>query len=266
MSIPLLTGTWFTAQDPARPLLVLVPGLGTSAAALWSDLAPHLADSYSLLALDLPGHGRSAAAGEGFTMAELAQAVHSAASSALGAGQNRYFYAGNSLGGAIGLQLALDYPEELGAVAVICSGAFLGESQGWRDRGSTVLAQGTPVMVDGSARRWFGADFIAREPAVASRLLHSLSDTDRFNYAFCCEALADYDLRPRLAEVQPPVLAVFGTEDAVAPEASAREVADGVRDGTAIGFERVAHQAPAEAPEATGRVLHEYFDKHGAGE
>ena len=42
---------------PDLPLLVLGPSLGTSATALWSAAAQHLARDFQVVAWDLPGHG-----------------------------------------------------------------------------------------------------------------------------------------------------------------------------------------------------------------
>ncbi|MBT1001095.1 alpha/beta fold hydrolase [Paenarthrobacter sp. DKR-5] len=263
MTVPQLTVSRFGEARTGKPLLVLVPGLGTSAAALWPETAALLRQDFDLLAVDLPGHGRSPAAAEPFTVGELAEAVDRAVREAAGE-SGAHFYAGNSLGGAVGLQLAHDKPERLAAVALICSGAALGDPASWRVRGATVQAQGTPVMVDGSARRWFAKDFIAAQPAVASRLLHSLSDTDRFSYAFCCEALAGFDLRGQLHDVRVPVLALYGDEDEVASEEVAALVAGGVKDGSATGLPHVGHQAPAEAPAATAEALREFFGRNGA--
>ncbi|WP_432541164.1 alpha/beta fold hydrolase [Kineococcus sp. SYSU DK002] len=44
------------SSDPARPLLVLVHGLGGAASA-WSLMVPHLAADHRVVLVDLPGHG-----------------------------------------------------------------------------------------------------------------------------------------------------------------------------------------------------------------
>ena len=83
-------------------------------------------------------------------------------------------YAGVSLGGTVGLQLALDHPDTVAAVAVICSGAQIGDPAAWHERADLVRRAGTPVMVEGSARRWFAPGSIERDQATATALLSSL--------------------------------------------------------------------------------------------
>jgi 3-oxoadipate enol-lactonase/3-oxoadipate enol-lactonase/4-carboxymuconolactone decarboxylase len=114
-------------------------------------------------------------------------------------------------------------------------------------------------MIQGSAQRWFAPGFMEREPELSSRLLHSLRDADRFSYAFCCEALAGFDVRDELGSIRVPTQAVAGAEDAVAPPSFAAEVAKGITAGggtaSAVTLEGVAHLAPAEAPAHVAELL-----------
>jgi pimeloyl-ACP methyl ester carboxylesterase len=57
---------------------------------------------------------------------------------------------------------------------------------------------------------------------------------------------------------------VWGDHDGVTPEASAREIADGVQHGEAIGIADAAHLPPADAPVATADALLGFFDAHAA--
>ena len=137
----------------------------------------------------------------------------------------KFLYAGVSLGGATGLELGLRHPDLVSALAIVASGAQLGEPTGWHERAATVRAQSTSVLVIPSAQRWFAPGSIEREPDLSGRLLHALRDADAESYALCCEALAAYDVRDRLGEIGAPVVALWGEHDAVAPEAKALEIA-----------------------------------------
>jgi 3-oxoadipate enol-lactonase len=244
-----------------RPLLIVGPSLGTSSV-VWAQAGALLGDDFDVVAWDLPGHGVSPAATETFDVADLADAVVGLVDSiAPGA---VFHYAGVSLGGATGLQLGIKHGERLLSLSVQCSGAKLGTPEGWLERADTVRGQGTPVMIQGSAQRWFGPGFMDREPDVSSRLLHALRDADRFSYALCCEALSRFDVRSELGSITVPTLAVAGAEDTVAPPSFADEVADGItaRGGTAtaVALDGVAHLAPAEAPAAVADLLRNFIE------
>lgn len=106
MTIPALATIDFGGPDGA-PVLVLGPSLGTSAATLWSAAAGWLSAHARVVGWDLPGHGRGGP-GEPFTIAELAVAVLALADDMHA---ETFHYAGDSLGGCVGLQLMLDAPQ-----------------------------------------------------------------------------------------------------------------------------------------------------------
>jgi len=262
MSQPTLKAVLLSPQRMLgdRPLLVVGPSLGTSSV-LWEEVAVLLGADFDVVAWDLPGHGISPAAAEGFSVAELASAVVALVDSI--APDARFHYAGVSLGGATGLQLALDHPDRLLSLSVQCSGAKLGTPEGWQERAATVRQLGTPVMIQGSAGRWFAPGFMERQPDISSRLLHALRDADRFSYAWCCDALAGFDVRNRLGEISVPTLAVAGVHDQVATPAIAEEMVRGITDGggtaTAVVLDTVAHLAPTEAPDQVASLLKDFI-------
>jgi 3-oxoadipate enol-lactonase len=239
-----------------KPLLVVGPSLGTSSV-LWAQTGSLLGNDFDVVAWDLPGHGVSPEASETFSVADLADAVVELVDSI--APGEKFHYAGVSLGGATGLQLGIKHGDRLKSLSVQCTGAKIGTPEGWLERAETVRTQGTPVMIQGSAERWFAPGFMDREPEVSSRLLHALRDADRFSYAFCCEALAAFDVRDQLGSISVPTQAVAGALDTVAPPSFAQEVATGITAGggtaSAATLEGVAHLAPAEAPAHVAELL-----------
>jgi 3-oxoadipate enol-lactonase/4-carboxymuconolactone decarboxylase len=264
VSVPTISAVRMTgaAHRAELPLLVLGPSLGTSATTLWTQCAAGLTDVFDVVAWDLPGHGHNhAVPDESFTMAELASGVLRVLEDVLEQRDQYggpFAYAGDSVGGAVGLQLLLDHPGRVSSAVLLCTGAKIGEHALWSGRISQVSLSGTPVMVSGSAERWFAPGFLDRQPDVASRLLHALQSTDDRGYVQVCEALAEFDVRHRLGEVTAPVLAVAGAADGVTPTEGLREIADGVKDGRLVELDGVAHLAPAEAPAEVARLIREH--------
>ncbi|MFD7077372.1 alpha/beta fold hydrolase [Nocardioides sp. NPDC059952] len=246
------------AGDASKPILVVGPSLGTSITALWSATAELLADSFHVIGWELPGHGHGAPTGEVFSMADLAAGVLACVDRVLadrGERHGTFAYAGDSVGGAVGLQLLLDAPTRVSAAVLTNTGAKIGEPEGWHDRAATVRKAGTASQIAGSTQRWFAPGFLEREPARGGALLHSLRDADAESYALVCEALAAYDVRGRLAEIAAPVLAIAGVDDAPTPPASLEEIAVGVRNGRLVSLDAVGHLAPAEAPHAVSTLI-----------
>lgn len=267
-SLPLV-GSRLAGTEGA-PLLVLGPSLGTSVATLWESVAGPLGETHHVVGWDLPGHGAShdVAAPDGLTIADLAAAVVALVDRVAGPDAT-FAYAGDSVGGAVGLQLLLDAPDRVTSAAIVCSGAQIGTRESWAERADLVRRAGTSALVESSAQRWFGGDFVATHPDVAGRLLEQLRHVGDAGYAAVCGALATYDVRERLDEIGAPVLPVAGSDDVATPTEGLRLVADRVQQGRLVVLGGVGHLAPAERPDEVVALLREQLggirDRHADG-
>jgi 3-oxoadipate enol-lactonase len=261
---PTLRGHWLT-PDRGRPLLVVGPSLGTGVVALWDECAQVVGRSGDLgvdvLGWDLPGHGDGDPFDKAFTLEDLAGAVVALVDRARPGA--RFAHAGVSVAGAVGLALAVGHglsqadgaQGRVRGSAVICSGAKIGTAEGWTERADLVRRAGTPVMVEGSAQRWFAPGFVEREPRTAAALLTTLQHADKDSYARVCDALGRSDLRPDLPGISIPVLVMGGRHDAVVDPESQQQLAEQIPDASLVIVEDAAHLAPAEAPAEVAEVL-----------
>ncbi|MGW0140585.1 bifunctional 3-oxoadipate enol-lactonase/4-carboxymuconolactone decarboxylase PcaDC [Streptomyces calvus] len=241
------------AEGPASaPALLLGPSLGTSYA-LWDRVAPELSSAHRVVRWDLPGHGGSPAGliGAGATVGDLAALVLALADAL---GVERFAYAGVSLGGAVGLHLAVHHPERVSSLAVICSSAHFNGSKPWQERAALVRREGLAGLAAGADARWFTSGFTVPE------LVRDHRDADPEAYAACCDALAAFDLRERLAEISAPTLLVAGREDPATPPEHLRQIADAVPGAALVEVPGASHLAPAQRPEAVLTALRAHFD------
>ncbi|MFC3573959.1 3-oxoadipate enol-lactonase [Streptomyces yaanensis] len=233
------------------PPLLLGPSLGTSYA-LWDKVAPELSLTHRVIRWDLPGHGGSAPdlIGPGATVADLADLVLALADSL---GVDRFAYAGVSLGGAVGLHLAVHHPERVSSLAVICSSAHFNGSKPWEERAALVRRDGLAPVAATADARWFTAPF------TVPRLVQDHRDADPAAYAACCDALAAFDIRDRLSSIAVPTLLIAGREDPATPPAHLREIADAVPGSALVEIPGASHLAPAQCPEAVLTALRAHF-------
>ncbi|MGW3629570.1 bifunctional 3-oxoadipate enol-lactonase/4-carboxymuconolactone decarboxylase PcaDC [Streptomyces sp. NPDC005122] len=238
------------------PPLLLGPSLGTSTA-LWDEVAPELSVTHRVVRWDLPGHGGSPAnlIGPGATVADLAALVLALADAL---GVDRFAYAGVSLGGAVGLHLAVHHPDRVAALAVICSSAHFNGAGPWEERARTVRREGLAALAESANSRWFTPGFSV------PRLIEDQRTADPEAYAACCDALAAFDLRDRLPSITAPTLLVAGREDPATPPAHLREIADAVPGSSLTEIAGASHLAPVERPEAVTAALRGHFDGYPA--
>ena len=250
----------FVVDGPAEaPPLLLGPSLGTSLR-VWEAQVGELARDYRVVRWDLPGHGKSPSGliGAGATVADLADLVVALADH-LGLG--RFAYAGISIGGAVGLELAVRRPERIDALAVVCSSARFGEPQGWRERAAVVRREGISGLAESAGGRWFTSGFA--DVRAIEALLGDHRSVDPAGYAACCDALAGYDLRAELAQIRVPTLVVAGRQDVATPPVHARELVDGIADATLFEIPGAGHLAPVEQPEAVLDALRRHLSRYG---
>ena len=250
------------AQAQQRPVLLLGPALGTALVPLWGGVVRELAGQFLVIGWELPGHGGAPAGADDFSIQELAQGVLAAVDAVeeLPA-ESPFWYAGCSVGGAVGLQLLVDAPQRLRGAAVVASAPQLGDPEQWRERAALVEAAGTPTQVIGSAQRWLTQDFIERDAAagtgITTGLLHALQSADRHGYAQVCRAIAAFDLTGRLGEIVAPVIAVAGEQDPSVEPQAVRDWAQQVPGARFELIEQAAHMIPAQQPAALAGLIRE---------
>jgi 3-oxoadipate enol-lactonase len=237
------------------PPLVLGPSLGTDVG-LFDAQVPAFARSHRLIRYDLRGHGGSEMVPGPCTIADLAGDVLALLDRL---GVARFHYAGVSIGGAIGLQLALTVPERVESLAVIASAARFADPSSWPVRAQQVREKGTEFLVPSRTGTWFTAEWAEAHPAEATRLLGMLRATPPEGYAACCQAIAAFDVRDQLERITAPTLALAGAEDPATTGEMMRELAEGVPGAQFVVVPGAAHLPSATHPEAVNAALREHL-------
>ncbi|MFD9698765.1 alpha/beta fold hydrolase [Lentzea sp. NPDC059081] len=237
-----LSLTRLAGSDSSDRLLVVGPSLGTSVAMLWRTCAQTIGGE--VIGWDLPGHGAGSSTTEPFTVQDIADELTNR-TNALANGRP-VAYAGVSFGGAVGFELASRHGGPFDVIVCIGAAKRIGTPEMWHERAAVVRRLGTPVMVEGSAQRWFAPGFVAREPQTAGGLLRALADTERESYALVCEALAGFEAGVSVK----PTKVLVGEHDVVVSPESADRVLRGC-----------GHLPPVEDPVAVAGVLAEVLEE-----
>lgn len=232
-------------RDGARPL-VLLNSIGTDMD-LWDPVLPLLRARFRLLRIDTRGHGASTAEPGDFAMPQLARDVLAIAHDA---GIERFSVAGVSLGGMIGMELALARPGQVEKLALVCTSATM-DSGAWNERITKVRAEGMAAIADLAMGRFLTRD----NPVIYETVRRQLVTMDPQGYAGCGAAIRDMDIAGRIAGITAPTLVVTGTRDTSTPLEGHGEHLLARIPGAVHAELAAAHLAPLEAPEALAVAL-----------
>ncbi|QGV77802.1 4-carboxymuconolactone decarboxylase [Streptomyces ficellus] len=236
------------------PVLILGPSLGTTWH-MWDRQIPELVRQWRVIRFDLPGHG-GAPAHPASSVADLTDRLLATLDEL---GVHRFGYAGCSIGGAIGTDLALRAPHRLASLALIASSPRFGTADEFRQRGVIVRTNGLDPMARTAPERWFTPGFAAAQPAIVEWAVQMVRTTDAGAYVAACEALAAFDVRADLGRVGVPTLVLVGSEDRVTGPAEARHLVAGIPDARLAVVPGASHLAPVEQPAAVTDLLVRHF-------
>ncbi|MGP4000232.1 bifunctional 3-oxoadipate enol-lactonase/4-carboxymuconolactone decarboxylase PcaDC [Streptomyces sp. 8N706] len=236
------------------PVLVLGPALGTTWH-MWDRQVPELSRHWRVLRYDLPGHG-GAPAHPAPSVTDLVDRLLATLDEL---GIERFGYAGCSLGGAVGAELALRHPQRLAALALVSAAARFGSADEHRQRGVIVRTNGLDPVARSVPERWFTPAFAAAQQAISDWSVQMVRTTDPGCYIASCEALASFDVRGDLSRIGVPTLVLAGSEDRITSPADARVLVAGIPDARLALVPATSHLAPVEQPAAVTDLLVRHF-------
>ena len=249
------------------PPLVLLHGVGASRG-VWSRVMPLLAADHHVLAPDLPGFGDSAPAGPGF---DLAGASATLARHLIDRVQQPFDLVGNSLGGAVALQLAILRPDLVRRLVLSAPAGFspapwpLALAAG-RALGPTIALRrivGAPLVGSPVVRRALLTGAIAEPHLLAAddartMLLASRGST---RIGSATAAVLRADLRPLLGELDAPLGLIWGHRDRVVPISTLDRIRAIHPDAIVETIPDAAHVPQLERPNEFAAALRRLFDR-----
>jgi pimeloyl-[acyl-carrier protein] methyl ester esterase len=229
------------------PDLVLLHGWSLNLG-VWAGLTRELAERFRIIAIDLPGHGRSDWDPRASTPAAQAWRVHET----LAPLTERYALLGWSLGGQLAIDLAAALPAGVERLALIATTPKFIAAPGWRCGAPRPLLARLIHRLHVEGERAV-SDFLALQvrgsaPGTALRALATLREALRTHGTARLDALVsglarlrDSDLRRALPLLRVPVLVIAGQRDRVIRPAAARALAAGLTDASYVEIAGAAH-------------------------
>ena len=208
--------------DRSLPALVLSTSLGTDFS-LWDAQAPEFAKHFRLLRYDMRGHGQSSVPAPPYSVSDLASDLLSLLDTL---DIDRFHCCGLSVGGMIGMTLALESPARLRKLILCSTAAKIGTLESWNARIDTVRTQGMKEIARATPPRWFTRNFQDNSPDVVAAVVRSIESLDPDGYIGGCCAVRDFDARNTVSGIRLPVLVISATHDPAAPPSDGRFLAE----------------------------------------
>jgi pimeloyl-ACP methyl ester carboxylesterase len=232
--------------DRSEPALMLIHGAGGSSLH-YVEFLRKLARRRRVVALDLPGHGKSTPLSVGAIEPRelIARYAELAAEVAERVGLGRYLLCGHSMGGAVALRMALRYRDRLAGLLLIATAARLPVSRAliqMLDRDFEMLPRTFAASGYSSASNpdqvqlWAAQQLACDKPQL-------LADF---------EACRAFDVRAALASVDIPAVAVIPKDDLLIAPRVQRRFAEQLSGCELWEVERAGHFVQRERPD---RVL-----------
>jgi magnesium chelatase accessory protein len=265
---------WHVQQMGAGPTLLMLHGTG-AATHSWRSFAPALADRFTVVAPDLPGHGFTGALpSKRMSLPGMAAAVH-ALLRELDCTPDLVL--GHSAGAAILIRMTLDgFIRPRGLVSL--NGALMP----WRGLPAHIFSPAAKLM----AANVLVARLFARRAAdrrVVERLVESTGSTlepagvDLYqrlvrhpsHVGASLAMMANWDLAalaPELSRLEPPLFLVVGEGDLTVSPSEARRVRERLPGAEVISLPGLGHLAHEERPEEVADLVKGLADRLGVAD
>jgi proline iminopeptidase len=248
-------------------VLLIHPGPGLDGSVFFPG-ARTLADAgFRVLAVDLPGNGRSPAGDEAdWTLAGFARAIERLAAEL---GLEDWTLLGHSFGGYVAAQHLVDFPDSAARLVISCSDVDEEPPPGlpdpFADLDPAVEAaferEETVTTPDECRSVWLDEmPFFAANVKPASAMLDDVIFSPVMHHE---RDWGDLHALDALAATDKPVLAIAGDRDPIRPVPLARRIADAAPNGELMVVEGAGHFPFAEAPERHWPALAEWLRRTG---
>jgi pimeloyl-ACP methyl ester carboxylesterase len=252
------------------PPVVFIHGLSGSWQN-WLEQLPVFARDHRVIAFDLPGFGASQMPREKITISGYGRFVEALLAEL---DVSSAAVVGNSMGGFIGIELALRFPERVERL-VLVSAAGLSIQYLRNERALAVLGVIGNRLAAYSGWLASRSDALARRPVarraifgiVAHRpdrlpgplVAEQVRGSGKPGFLPALDALTDYPIRDRLGEIACPTLIVWGAADKLVPARDADEFARLIPNSRKVIWPETGHVAMLERPEAFNALVQAFL-------
>ncbi|MEJ6020016.1 3-oxoadipate enol-lactonase [Corynebacterium sp. H113] len=246
-------------STPHADTIVLLGSLGATRE-MWQAQVDALANDFAVIAVDLRGHGESPAPEGEYSVELLADDVVKLLDTVR---VDKAHVVGLSLGGAVAQMLALKHADRLESLTLMSTAAKFGTKQAWLDKAALVKEHGTKALAETVVQNWFTEDYFRTSPQVPDTYAQGICDTQDTGYVGCCHALAEFDSRKVLAQIELPTLVMAGEQDTSTALSVVQELHHGISGSQMVTISPAKHLVNVEQPDIVNSMLRTFISSRG---
>jgi pimeloyl-ACP methyl ester carboxylesterase len=244
------------------PPLVLVHGL-SGCWQNWLENIPYLARTRTVVAIDLPGFGRSDLPGEDVSIPGYGRFLEAFMTAV---GIERAALAGSSMGGLIAAQTAASVGERIERL-ILVSAPGLGRPQRLPadvDLGRPFIARLAPYArfgaYVGALRRLALARLVTHPELIRKEIVHECAaGMGKPGVQAALRSILTYDFRPHVGKITAPTLLIWGGADRVVPPPVADRYLRAIPDARKVMLADTGHAPMLERPVFFNQLVSEFI-------
>jgi pimeloyl-ACP methyl ester carboxylesterase len=255
-----------------RPPIIFIHGL-SGCWQNWLENIPYFARTHRIIAVDLPGFGESEMPSEPISMKGYATTMDVLMTEL---GIDTAQIVGNSMGGFIGAELAIQHPARVERLVLVAAAGLSVEyirtqrKSGLRHRAENVaffyigwLASRSHTV---AARRRLRSALLLLVAAHPQKLppalmIEQVSGSGKPGFSDALDAMLDYPLRDRLEKITCPTFIVWGDKDRLVPVKDAAIFEKLIPDARAVVYKDTGHVVMMERPARFNADVEAFLDE-----
>jgi pimeloyl-ACP methyl ester carboxylesterase len=240
----------------------------------WLEQLPVLAAKHRVITLDLPGFGHSPMPSEQISISGYARLLDRLLDTLQ---IDAAAVVGNSMGGFIGAELAIAFPQRVERLALVSAAGISTYDNRGAMRTVPVLRRAERILAAYTAWMASKSDTVARRARLRDATLNvvirhpsrlpaalaaeQLRGSGKPGFMQALEANLNYDFHERLPEIACPTLIVWGEDDRVITARDAAQFAELIPNSRVVMYADTGHMSMLERPAAFNSLLEEFLSE-----
>lgn len=246
----------------SRPTVLLVHGLGQAGLTDWLEVIPALEQQFHVIALDLPGFGRSDTPRGIYSPTNYAHLLHQVKQQF---SPGPVHVVGHSMGGAVALRYSSMYPQDINSVVLVDAAGILARTAFVKhSTGALIGGQQLPAILDGAKSAAIDYAGVLLEklgqlpdptttlgnyPALWSKVFGMRTNAN------AGLALVKEDFTDAVYSNPHRVNIIWGSDDSVAPLRTGKLMAGQMQNASLAVIENAGHVPMISMPQEFNRLL-----------